>query len=226
MKDTIHLKEELIRLRKMAGLTQEGLAEELKLSRQAIGKWESGESLPDLERLLQLSHLYKVTLDSLIKGPTRYNPGGTNGIEQDTILPFLCTAKKQTYAGKGPEKDPSRPGSRDLEYREGCYSYLDSYVGGEQFQGQEVLYAHNQPIWSMVYSGRVLGDSFSGDFLKDCLSQVSPESPFRGPALYQQGDYTYHCSLEGTFHWFNGQEEIYYRNQKIYECRFSGGETR
>jgi hypothetical protein len=37
-------------------------------------------------------------------------------LNNQIIIPFLCKAKKATYAGKGPEKIPSRPGSHDLQY--------------------------------------------------------------------------------------------------------------
>lgn len=53
-------------LRKCSGLTQEELAERLSVSRQAVAKWESGESLPDLNSCVALAGLYHVTLDDLI----------------------------------------------------------------------------------------------------------------------------------------------------------------
>lgn len=59
--------EKLVKLRKERGMTQEGLAELLKVSRQAISKWESGQSYPEMEKLIMLSELYGVTLDSLVR---------------------------------------------------------------------------------------------------------------------------------------------------------------
>ena len=44
-----------------------------------------------------------------------------------------------------------------------------------------------------------------------------------GPELYRKGEYVYHCSQQGSMQWFQGREEIYYRNQKVYECEFHGG---
>ena len=58
--------------------------------------------------------------------------------------------RKNTYAGKGPETTPSRPNS------------------------------HDKPIWSMNYAGRVLGENFKGDFLKEALLKVPFDKPFRG----------------------------------------------
>lgn len=50
------------------GLSQGELAERLGVSRQAVSKWETDAGLPDLERLIALSRLYRITLDELVKG--------------------------------------------------------------------------------------------------------------------------------------------------------------
>lgn len=59
--------EKLKMLRKERGLTQEELAEELCVSRQAITKWESGEGIPDIENLKQISILFNTSIDELVK---------------------------------------------------------------------------------------------------------------------------------------------------------------
>jgi transcriptional regulator with XRE-family HTH domain len=59
--------EKLQKLRKEKGMSQENLAELLNVSRQAISKWESGQSYPEMEKLIALSDLFGVTLDSLVK---------------------------------------------------------------------------------------------------------------------------------------------------------------
>lgn len=59
--------EKLIELRRKAGLSQEELAARLEVSRQAVSKWESGQTLPDLERAVALSRLFGVSLDYLLK---------------------------------------------------------------------------------------------------------------------------------------------------------------
>ena len=60
------LAENLQILRKQNGLSQEELAEKCQVSRQAIVKWESGESVPTIEKLIYLAGLYEVTLDELV----------------------------------------------------------------------------------------------------------------------------------------------------------------
>lgn len=60
--------ERLLLLRNKNGLTQEDLAERLDVSRQSISKWELNKTLPDVEKLIQLSEIYQVSMDFLIKG--------------------------------------------------------------------------------------------------------------------------------------------------------------
>ena len=138
------------------------------------------------------------------------------------IVDFLIKAKKATYAGKGPETTSSRPKSHDLQYEENNLKYIDTYLGGVQFAGEEALWNNDVPFWSMNYMGRVLADGFSGDFLKEALSSVPKDMPYRGPVRHENGNYLYKCSVEGDFNWFTGYEEIYCNDVKIYECYFHG----
>lgn len=55
-------------LRKKAGLTQEKLAERCEVSRQAVTKWESGESEPSIEKLVAISKAFDISVDALISG--------------------------------------------------------------------------------------------------------------------------------------------------------------
>ncbi|MCL2556250.1 MAG: helix-turn-helix domain-containing protein [Firmicutes bacterium] len=73
----------LIELRKKSGLSQDELADKLSISRQAISKWERGESLPDTENLIALSKLYSVTLDELVANE-KVNEGSIAIIEKRT----------------------------------------------------------------------------------------------------------------------------------------------
>ena len=139
------------------------------------------------------------------------------------VTEFLIRAKQATYAGKGAETTPSRPRSHDLVYREGDYMYYDTYLGGEKFAGEEALWIGEIPRWSMNYAGRVTGENFSGDFLKEALLHVPADMPYRGPGEYTNGDYTYRCAADGNFEWFQGKETIEYRGKLIYECFFHGG---
>lgn len=55
-------------IRQQKNITQEQLAKDLAVSRQAVSKWESGKAIPDIENLMYISSLYDVSLDELIKG--------------------------------------------------------------------------------------------------------------------------------------------------------------
>lgn len=55
-------------IRQQKNITQEQLAQDLAVSRQAVSKWESGRAIPDIENLMYISSLYDVSLDELIKG--------------------------------------------------------------------------------------------------------------------------------------------------------------
>jgi hypothetical protein len=139
------------------------------------------------------------------------------------IIAFLIRAKQATYAGKGAETTSSRIGSHDLVYQEDNLMYYDTYLGGDRFAGEEALWISDIPYWSMNYVGRVIGNHFSGDFLKEALLHVPCEKPYRGPEKYENGDYTYSCSVDGDFDWFQGKETIDYQGKLIYECYFHGG---
>ena len=58
--------EKLTQARKAAGLTQADVAAKLNVSRQAVSRWESGQSKPSTERLLALGVLYGVSIDRLL----------------------------------------------------------------------------------------------------------------------------------------------------------------
>ncbi len=61
------LADKIIRLRKRNGWSQEDLAEKMNVSRQAVSKWESAQTVPDLEKILTLGNLFGVTTDYLLK---------------------------------------------------------------------------------------------------------------------------------------------------------------
>lgn len=64
------LKDNLIMLRNIHGYSQEEIAEKINISRQAYAKWESGATIPDIEKCSRLAAVYGVTIDELIKTET------------------------------------------------------------------------------------------------------------------------------------------------------------
>ena len=64
------LKENLIMLRNIHGYSQEEIAGRIEISRQAYAKWESGATVPDIEKCKRLADVYGVTIDSLLSTAT------------------------------------------------------------------------------------------------------------------------------------------------------------
>ncbi|WP_313615538.1 DUF5680 domain-containing protein, partial [Rhizobium sp.] len=70
---------------------------------------------------------------------------------------FIVQAKTNTYVGGGDKSPtPTRPGAHDLVYQDGDWHYLDSYFGGTDFIGQEVVWHRGAPLWAMSYYGRII----------------------------------------------------------------------
>lgn len=225
----MELKDKLQLLRKQNGYSQEQLADKIGIARQTISKWETGQAVPELNGLIQLSNLYGVTIDRMVKENNECNIslGRSTSVDIQKLIEFLLLAKKNTYAAADNQTKSSRTNSHDFGYEDNNgYKYYDTYLGGECFAGEEAVWLHEQPVWSMNYVGRVIGENFSGDFLKEVLKEVPVEQPFRGPEIYTKGDYHYHCKVDGGFVWFQGYEEIFYRDEKIHECYFHGGVIR
>lgn len=63
----MRLSEKIMDLRKKSGWSQEELAEKLGISRQSVSKWETGESVPDLDKIIRMSELWNVSTDYLLK---------------------------------------------------------------------------------------------------------------------------------------------------------------
>jgi len=220
--------ENLKALRIQKGLSQEQLAEKMNISRQAVAKWESGLAVPELGKLVAIADLYQVPMDELVHGVNPCSHHQYLLMDQGTevLIDFLSRAGARTYAGNGEETvAPSRPGAHDLSYNEGDFCYIDTYLGGQRFVGEEALYHRNLCVWGMNYSGRTLEEGFSGDFLKAALLLRSKEYPYRGPRLYREGRYTYHNHVEGDFDWFTGREEIFCDDRRVFECLYHGGKV-
>ena len=76
--------DKIIQLRKESNWSQEELASQLGVSRQSISKWESGSSLPDLDKIIKLSQIFDVSTDYLLK----------DEMEEDTSAPSLAEPPK------------------------------------------------------------------------------------------------------------------------------------
>lgn len=74
--------EKLYTLRKGANMTQTDLAEKLGVSRQAVSRWEMGAAMPDIDNLIAMSDLFRVSLDELLKDQTKQTQSGSKAEEE------------------------------------------------------------------------------------------------------------------------------------------------
>lgn len=300
-------------LRRSRNYTQDAFAQKLGISRQAVSKWETGISIPDLEVLLKISKLFDVTINDILEpqvqplrisdfeqistlpeaelkealkqfdtaslaialmgaspetnnfverlfpdinfetarmsigrirleavediqkqiisminllrtnDPCHINIFNQQQIPDQDIRMFLIKAKNNTYITNNNTCSSSKPASKDYQYSEGDYTYMDSYMGDEHFAGEEAVWIKETPVYAMNYYGQILSENFEIAFLKEMLSLASYERPFRGPEYHQKGNYAYQCQVHGDFKYFHGEEIIYYRQEKVYFCIFHGG---
>ncbi len=148
------------------------------------------------------------------------------------LVAFLIEAKLNTYAAQSADAavPPLLPGSKQLEYRRGDLLYRDIYFGFRYFIGQETVYHADTPAWSMGYGGEVIDPQASPadsrriyGFLQQALRQLTPDRPYRGPAVFQAEEFTYTDRSEGDLASFWGCEEITRSGVVVYRLRYHGG---
>lgn len=86
------IEERIYDLRKKKGISQEDLANKIGVSRQAVSKWESKQSTPDLDKIIQLSDLFDVTTDYLLKGTEPTEKSDQEKFDLGALLYISSTA--------------------------------------------------------------------------------------------------------------------------------------
>ncbi|MBN2387141.1 MAG: hypothetical protein JXB85_08975 [Anaerolineales bacterium] len=141
---------------------------------------------------------------------------------------FIVRAKAATYVGDGAPAPACRPGSHDLRFTDGEWSYLDSYFGGRDFIGEEVVFHNGRPVWAMNYYGYILDPelitpSQTGQVIKASLSQMYIEGRFLGGFEYLHAGFVYTDGNEGDVTRFHGRETIRKNSELAYELVYHGG---
>jgi hypothetical protein len=149
-------------------------------------------------------------------------------IDVDHLNAFIVRAKAATYVGGGEHVAPCRSGSHDLRFTDGEWAYHDSYFGGTDFIGEEVVYLTEKPVWAMNYYGRILRDDLltgarAGQMIKASLSRMYKESRFLGGFTYTENELTYVDNSEGNPDSFRGREIIRHGQEMAYELVYHGG---
>jgi hypothetical protein len=146
----------------------------------------------------------------------------------DQLNEFIVRAKAATYIGDGIHAAPSRAGSHDLRFEDGDWAYHDSYFGGTDFIGQEVVYWNERAVWAMNYYGRILYDdqitaAEAGQMIKSSLSRMYREGRFLGGFEHKENGLIYVDLSQGTIEYFQGRETIRRDQLIVYELEYHGG---
>lgn len=144
------------------------------------------------------------------------------------LTAFIVRAKAETYVGGGAKAASCRPGSHDLRHEEGPFTYLDSYFGGADFIGEEVVYFEGRPVWAENYYGRILRPDQiaaweAGQVIQQSLSAMYKEGRFLGGWEHTTVKGTYTDTSEGDATSFRGKEWISRNGVILYELVYHGG---
>jgi len=128
---------------------------------------------------------------------------------------FIVAAKRASYVGDGARAEASRVGSHDLVFANGPWRYRDSYFGGTDFVGQEVVWCENEPTWAMNYHGYILRPDLidaarAGATIKAALSALYAQGRFLGGCEWQGEFGRYLDRSEGDVARFSGLEAIWW----------------
>ena len=150
------------------------------------------------------------------------------GFTLEELNSFVVHAKAATYVGGGTRSLSYRPGSHDLQFHEGSFSYLDSYFGGADFIGQEVVYFQDKPVWAMNYYGRILEPTLitatqAGQVIQASLSAMYKLGRFLGGFEHEMGTFKYFDTNTGALASFTGKEWITRGDVVVYDLVYHGG---
>jgi hypothetical protein len=146
----------------------------------------------------------------------------------DELNATIVAAKAATYVGGGRKVPASRQGAHDLSWESGDWRYLDSYFGGTDFLGQEVVWHLGQPVWSMSYYGYIrrqdlINGERAGATIKAALSAMYAEGRFLGGFDWSGPHGRYLDRSDGNAAQFRGRETILVDGIEAYALDYFGG---
>jgi len=141
---------------------------------------------------------------------------------------FVVGAKRSTYVGGGSSAQPSRVGSHDLTFATGSWEYRDSYFGGSDFVGQEVVWFEGEPVWAMNYYGWIeepalIDAARAGATIKAALAAMYAEDRFLGGFAFDGVHGRYVDESRGSVAHFEGSEVIEVAGVAAYRLVYAGG---
>jgi hypothetical protein len=145
-----------------------------------------------------------------------------------TLRDFIVEAKAATYVNDGVPRDSCRAGSHDISYDRGSWRYLDSYFGGTDFLGQEIVWCEQEAVWAMNYYGHILEPSLidagvAGVVVKKARAALYREGRFLGDFGYSAGKRRFESASTGDIERFLGVERIFTGGVEAYRLQFHGG---
>ncbi len=150
-------------------------------------------------------------------------------LDVQEIADFLIVANHATWANKNAAKvSSSRLKSEDYHFEQGNLIYHDTYFGGKDFIGGEIVYKDEMPIWGMNYYGYILSSTADvgtvyGFLRKALMQEFSNLPPVRGPKEFREGEWKYTNTIQGGLDRFTGTEAMYQNDQLVYRADYHGG---
>lgn len=140
----------LIKLRKEKGLSQEELADKLAVSRQAISKWERGESLPDTDNLIRLAKLYGVSIDEIV-GIKDSGEDAATAEKSAAASPAYASEENLESGESTSEKEPTRTDENGKKTYNKRNIVIDSVCGA-----YVILTTVAVLLWGFMFNGWIL----------------------------------------------------------------------
>ena len=145
---------------------------------------------------------------------------------EEKLLQFIAYAKKKGYADLNSVWEKTVDGGETCTIKQGDFTYMDTYFGGEVDAGQERVLDNGKVVWVMAYRGGSLNPGLSDEafsFLKKCIANIPSEFPARGPRKFAEGDWEYENIWKGDIEGFTGEENIYHKGRKVCFRNYLGG---
>ena len=133
------------------------------------------------------------------------------------FIDFLVEAKKHGYGTPDAQQRATDSGAREIAYSRDPFLYIDNFVGGNPYGGYEHVAIKTGyvfvPVWTMSYYETYKEPKTSDNELTQVLGQVLTQPaetglPIRGPQHWEQDQYEYVLSSEGTLEKFEAEEWI------------------
>ena len=135
----------------------------------------------------------------------------------------IVAAKRACYVGGGDKSASSRQGSHDLVWSEGPWSYRDSYFGGTDFLGQEVIWFGAEPAWAMNYHDFIrrpdlIDAQRAGETIKAALTAMYEEGRSLGGLVWSGRTGTTRTSRRAGLRCSRGKKRFTFQEQRLTGC--------